>query len=72
VLVVKVLESQLATRIIIAHSWGCPDEMEVKAGFLGNEATMAKESAKKNRWYWVSSTSNAMTLKPHLIEAMVA
>jgi hypothetical protein len=47
VLVVKVLESQLATRIIIAHSWGFPDAMEVKAGFLGNEATMAKESAKK-------------------------
>jgi hypothetical protein len=39
--------SQLATRIIIAYSWGFPDAMEVKAGFLGNEAIMAKESAKK-------------------------
>jgi hypothetical protein len=47
VVVVKVLESRLATHIIIALSWGFPDEMEVKAGFLGNEATMAKESAKK-------------------------
>jgi hypothetical protein len=46
VVAVKVLESQLATRIIIALSWGFPDEMEVKAGFLGNEAIMAKESVK--------------------------
>ncbi len=47
VVVVKVLESQLATRIIVARSWGLPDEMEVKTGFAGNEATMAKESAEK-------------------------
>jgi hypothetical protein len=33
--VVKVLESRLATRIIIARSWGIPDELEVTAGLTG-------------------------------------
>ena len=47
VVIVKVLEARLATRIIIARNWGIPDELEVTAGLTGNEATVVQESAKK-------------------------
>jgi hypothetical protein len=47
IVVVKVLESRLATRIIIARSWGFPEEMEITAGFTGNEVTVGVETAKK-------------------------
>jgi len=47
IVVVKVLESRLATRIIIARSWGFPEEVEVTAGFTGNETTVSVETAKK-------------------------
>ena len=47
VVVLKVLESQLATRIVIARGWGFPEELNVTAGLTGNEATVAQESAKK-------------------------
>ncbi len=47
IVVVKVLESRSSTRIIIARSWGFPEELEVKAGLAGNEATMVRESAAK-------------------------
>lgn len=47
VVVVKVLESPLATRIIIARSSGFPDEYDIKASLAGNEATVARESAQK-------------------------
>jgi hypothetical protein len=47
IVVVKVLESRLAARIIIARSWGIPEEMEVTAGLIGNEVTVGVETAKK-------------------------
>ena len=50
IVVVKVLESPLVTRIIIARSSGFPDELEIKAGFAGlasNEAAVARESTQK-------------------------
>jgi len=47
VVVVKVLESRLVTRIVIARSWGIPEELEITAGLTGSEATVVEESAKK-------------------------
>jgi hypothetical protein len=47
IVVVKVLESRLATRIIIARSWGIPEEIEITPGFTGNEVTVGVETAKK-------------------------
>jgi hypothetical protein len=47
VVIVKVLESRLATRIVIARSWGFPEEVEITSGLTGNEATVEVEAAKK-------------------------
>lgn len=47
IVVVKVQESRLATRIIIARSWGIPEEIEITAGITGTEATVGVETAKK-------------------------
>lgn len=43
----KVVESRLGTRIVVACSWGYPDEIEVKAGLTNNEARLMRESAEK-------------------------
>jgi hypothetical protein len=47
IIIVKVLESRLATRIVIARSWGIPEEVEITPGLTGNEATVEVEAAKK-------------------------
>jgi hypothetical protein len=47
VIVVKVLESRLATRIVIARSWGIPEELEITPGLTGSEETVALDVAKK-------------------------
>ena len=46
-IVVKVLESQLATRIVIARSWGIPEEMEITPDIVGNEATVQVKVAQE-------------------------
>jgi len=47
IVIVKVLESRLATRIVIARTWGIPEEVEITPGLTGNEATVEVEVAKK-------------------------
>ena len=47
VIIVKLLESRLATHIVIVRSWGIPEEVEVTSGITGNEATVEVEVAKK-------------------------
>lgn len=47
IVVVKVLESRLGTRIVVARSWGIPDEIEVKPGFATDEARLMRDSAEK-------------------------
>jgi len=65
VIIVKVLESRLVTRIVIARSWGIPEEVEITPGIIGNEATVELETAKKmqqllgklyNQGYAIKST----------------
>lgn len=63
IVVVKVLESRLATRIIIARSWGFPDELEVKAGLAGNETTLVRESAKKMQEVLMKLYEQGYTIK---------
>jgi hypothetical protein len=63
IVVIKVLESRLATRIIIARSWGFPDELEVKAGLAGNEATLVRESAQKMQEVLMKLYAQGYTIK---------
>jgi hypothetical protein len=63
IVVVKVLESRLATRIIIARSWGFPDELEVKVGLAGNETTLVRESAKKMQEVLMKLYEQGYTIK---------
>ena len=47
IVVMKVLESRLGTRIVVARSWGIPDEIEVKPNLASNEARLMRDSAEK-------------------------
>jgi hypothetical protein len=47
IVVMKVLESRVGTRIVVARSWGFPDEIEVKPILTNNEARLMRDSAEK-------------------------
>jgi len=47
VVVVKVLESRLATHIMIVRSWGIPEELNITPSITGNETTVALDMAKE-------------------------
>ena len=47
IVVMKVLESRLGTRIVVARSRGFADEIEVKPNLASDEARLMRDSAEK-------------------------